>query len=182
MIPYRKEKIQNAIVFFAREHRKKTRKPLYQTYLYKYLAFLDFVSLREIGRPALELIYKAMQRGPVPIEIYKEKADTPLYKFVKNELGEIIVTNNKPNMDYFSSYEIELMYRLIEIYATRWMTTDVMSDATHEDIAAWRRTYYQNPNTTIDYILEFDDDLLSKRENELTYPEEAYLTYRAIAS
>ena len=182
MIPYRKEKIQNAIVFFAREHRKKTRKPLYQTYLYKYLAFLDFISLREIGRPALELIYKAMQRGPVPIEIYKEKADTPLYKFVKNELGEIIVTNNKPNMDYFSSYEIELMYRLIEIYATSWMTTDVMSDASHEDIAAWRRTYYQNPNTTIDYILEFDDDLLSKRENELTYPEEAYLTYRAIAS
>ena len=182
MIPYRKEKIQNAIVFFAREHRKKTRKPLYQTYLYKYLAFLDFISLREIGRPALELIYKAMQRGPVPIEIYKEKADTPLYKFVKNELGEIIVTKNKPNMDYFSSYEIELMYRLIEIYATSWMTTDVMSDASHEDIAAWRRTYYQNPNTTIDYTLEFDDDLLSKRENELTYPEEAYLTYRAIAS
>lgn len=182
MIPYRKAKIQNAIVFFAREHRKKTRKPLYQTYLYKYLAFLDFISLREIGRPVLELIYKAMQRGPVPIEIYKEKADTPLYKFVKNELGEIIVTNNKPNMDYFSSYEIELMYRLIEIYATSWMTTDVMSDASHEDIAAWRRTYYQNPNTTIDYILEFDDDLLSKRENELTYPEEAYLTYRAIAS
>ena len=180
MIPYRKAKIQNAIVFFAREHRKKTRKPLYQTYLYKYLAFLDFISLREIGRPLLELIYKAMQRGPVPIEIYKEKADTPLYKFVKNELGEIIVTNNKPNMDYFSSYEIELMYRLIEIYATSWMTTDVMSDASHEDIAAWRRTYYQNPNTIMDYILEFDGDLLSKKE--ITYPEEAYLTYRAIAS
>jgi uncharacterized phage-associated protein len=182
MIPYRKEKIQNAIVFFAREHRKKTRKPLYQTYLYKYLAFLDFISLREIGRPALELIYKAMQRGPVPIEIYKERADTSLYKFVENELGKIIVTNNKPDMDYFSSYEIKLMYRLIEIYATSWMTADDMSDASHEDIAAWRRTYYQNPNTTIDYILEFADDLLSKRENELTYPEEVYLTYRAIAS
>lgn len=182
MIPYRKEKIQNAIVFFAREHRKKTRKPLYQTYLYKYLAFLDFISLREIGRPSLELIYKAMKRGPVPIEIYEKKEDTPLYRFVKDERGEIIVTKTKPNMDFFSSYEIDLMYRLIEIYATRWMTTSVMSDASHEDIAAWKRTYHQRPNTIIDYTLEFDGDLSSKRENELTYPEEVYLTLKAMAS
>jgi hypothetical protein len=62
MIPYKNEKIQNAIAFFAKEHCKKVRKPLYQTYLYKYLAFLDFISLREVGRPALELIYKAMER------------------------------------------------------------------------------------------------------------------------
>lgn len=182
MIPYRKEKIQNAIVFFAREHRKKTRKPLYQTYLYKYLAFLDFISLREIGRPALELIYKAMQRGPVPIEIYEKKEDTLLYRFVKDTLGEVVVPKNKPNMDFFSPYEIDLMHRLIEIYATTWITTDVMSDASHEDIAAWKRTYFKKPNTIIDFILEFDGDLLSKRENELTYPEEVYLTYRAMAS
>ena len=181
MIPYRKEKIRNAIVFFAKEHRKKTRKPLYQTYLYKYLAFLDFISLREIGRPALELIYKAMQRGPVPIEIYEKKVDTPLYRFVKDRFGEFVVAKKKPNMDFFSSYEIELMHRLIEIYAIRWMTTDVMSDASHEDISAWRRTYYQKPNTIIDYTLEFNGDLLTKREDELTYPEEVYLTHKAMA-
>jgi len=180
MIPYRKEKIQNTIVFFTKEHRKKTRKPLYQTYLYKYLSFFDFISLREIGRPALELVYRAMKRGPVPIEIYEKRVDTPSYRFVKDEFGEIIVTSKKPNMDFFSSYEIELMYRLVEIYATTWMTTDVMSDASHEDIAAWRRTYYQKPNSIIDYTLEFDGDLLSKRENELTYPEEVYLTHKAM--
>ncbi len=118
----------------------------------------------------------------MPIEIYEKKADTPLYRFVKGELGEIVVSKNKPNMDFFSSYEIHLMHRLIEIYATRWMTTNVMSDASHEDIAAWKRTYYQKPNTIINYILEFDGDLLSKRENELTYPEEVYLTHRAMAS
>jgi hypothetical protein len=182
MIPYRKEKIQNAIVFFAREHRKKTRKPLYQTYLYKYLAFLDFISLREIGRPSLGLVYRAMFRGPVPIEIYEKKEDTPLYRFVKDERGETIVAQNKPNMDFFSSYEMDLMNRLIEIYATTWMTTDVMSDASHEDITAWKRTYYQKPNTIIDYTLEFDGDLLLKKENELTYPEEVYLTLKAMAS
>ena len=47
MIPYQKEKIENAICFFASEHQKKTKHPLYQTFLYKYLAFLDFESLRE---------------------------------------------------------------------------------------------------------------------------------------
>ncbi len=182
MIPYRIEKIQNAIAFFAGEHRKKTRKPLYQTYLYKYLAFFDFMSLRETGRPALELIYRAMQRGPVPIEIYGKKQDTPLYRFVKDKFGECIVAKNKPDMDYFSSYETDLMHRLIEIYATRWITAGDMSDASHEDISAWRRTYYGKPNTIIDYTLEFDGNLLSKRENELTYPEEVYLTYRAMAS
>ena len=118
----------------------------------------------------------------MPIEIYEKRIDTPLYRFVKDELGEIIVTSKKPNMDFFSSYEIDLMYRLVEIYATTWMTTDVMSDASHEDIAAWKRTYYQKPNSIIDYTLEFDGDLLSKRENELTYPEEVYLTHKAMAS
>ena len=182
MIPYRKEKIQNAIAFFAKEHCKKVRKPLYQTYLYKYLAFLDFISLREVGRPALELIYKAMERGPVPVEIYGDKKDTSLYKFNKDEWGEFIVALVKPNLDFFSSYEIDLMYRLIEIYATRWITTDIMSDASHEDINAWKRTYAHRPDTIIDYVLEFDGDLLSKKENELTYPEEVFLTYKAMAS
>jgi hypothetical protein len=74
------------------------------------------------------------------------------------------------------------MYRLIEIYATRWMRTKIMSDASHEDIAAWRRTYYSRPNTIIDYTLEFEGDLLSKKEDELTFPEEVYLTYKAMAS
>jgi len=164
MLPYRKEKIQNAIAFFAKEHRKKTRKPLYQTYLYKYLAFLDFTSLRETGRPALELVYKAMRRGPVPVEIYEDKVDTHLYKFIKDDFGEFVATTNKPNMDYFSSCEIDLMNRLIEIYATKWMTTDVMSDASHEDIAAWKRTYYSKPNQIIDYSLEFEGDVFLKNQ------------------
>jgi len=70
MIPYQKEKIENAICFFAHEHMKKTRQSLYQTFLYKYLAFLDFEILKETGRPCLGLSYMAMEHGPVPMEIY----------------------------------------------------------------------------------------------------------------
>lgn len=44
-IPYKDEKLKNAICFFANEHEKLTRKPLSQTFLYKYLAFLDFKSI-----------------------------------------------------------------------------------------------------------------------------------------
>ncbi|MGH2575337.1 MAG: hypothetical protein ACRDFC_06525, partial [Ignavibacteria bacterium] len=61
MIPYQKEKIINSILFFAKEHKNKTRKPLLQTFLYKYLAFLDFKSVEETGLPALGLTYLAME-------------------------------------------------------------------------------------------------------------------------
>lgn len=182
MIPYREEKIQNAITFFAKEHRKKTKKPLYQTYLYKYLAFFDFTSLRETGCLALGLVYRAMKRGPVPIEIYENKVDTDLYKFTKDEIGEIVISKNKPNMDFFSDYEVELMQRLVEIYATTWMTTSVMSDASHEDIKAWQRTWRSKQNAIIEYALEFEGDTYRKNENELSYPEEVFLTHKALAS
>lgn len=182
MIPYKDEKIKSAVAFFAKHHHKKTKRLLYQTYLYKYLAFLDFWSLRETGRPVLELKYSAMKRGPVPIEIYSKKQDTEKYKFKKSESGEYIAALQDPDLDYFSQYEIELMDRLIEIFAQKWANTNTFSDASHEDIRAWKRTYYGiKKNGIIDYALEFDGDLFSKDESELTYPEEVYLTFKAVA-
>ena len=123
-----------------------------------------------------------MKRGPVPIEIYDTKVDTHLYCFIKDEIGEFVTSKDKPNMDYFSDYEVELMQRLIEIYATTWMTTNVMSDASHEDIKAWQRTWYSKPNTIIEYALEFDGDTYQKNEDELSFPEEVFLTHKALAS
>lgn len=97
-------------------------------------------------------------------------------------MGEFVVTNNKPEMNFFSDYEIDLMQRLIEIYATTWMTTSVMSDASHEDIRAWQRTWGSKPNDIIEYALEFDGDTYCKNEDELSYPEEVFLTHKALAS
>lgn len=165
MIPYRDEKIQNAIAFFAKEHRKKTRQFLYQTFLYKYLAFFDFWSLRDTGRPALNLKYKAMKKGPVPIEIYGNKQETE---------------KKDPDMDYFSPYEEELLHKLIEIFAQRWVTTGVMSDASHEDLLAWKRTWESKPNSFIDYALEFKGNLYLKKDDQLTFPEQVFLTFKAI--
>lgn len=182
MVPYKEEKIKNAVAYFAIEHFKKARRPLYQTGLYKYLAFLDFTSLKETGRPAIELKYCAMDRGPVPIEIYSNKQKTDKYNFQKDEWGEYITVTNAPDLDYFSPYEIKLMDRLVEIFAQRWVTTSVMSDSSHEDIKAWRKAYDKKKNSIIDYSLEFDEDIFSKDEDELTYPETVYLTYKALSA
>lgn len=183
MIPYQQEKIDNAISFIAKEHIQKTRRPLYQTSLYKYLAFLDFKSLEETGQPVLGLTYIAMQRGPVPKEIYEKRdhLQSPLFELRKLCGGQIIVRPKRrsPDLNYFSRYEISLMKKLVEIFADRFIDTKIMSDASHEEIKAWRDTYANKPNSIIDYASTYSNNLFSKSEEELTYPEEIYLTYRA---
>jgi len=183
MIPYQKEKIENAICFFASEHLKKTRHPLYQTFLYKYLAFLDFESLRETGRPCLGLSYKAMQYGPVPMQIYGKRSElkSPCYEFREDQEHKVTIhPKGKPNLDYFSQREINQMNRLVEIYAKSYVPAKMISDASHESILAWKKTWKKCPNGMIDYNAEFDNNLSHKKEEDLTYPEESYLIYRAM--
>lgn len=183
MIPYQKEKIENAICFFAHEHMKKTRQSLYQTFLYKYLAFLDFEILKETGRPCLGLSYMAMEHGPVPMEIYGKLHEWKSSCFTfkdGQENKKIIQPKGKPNLDYFSRKEIKQMQRLIDIFAQKYVKAGLISDASHESIIAWEKTWKARPNSMINFSAEFDDNLFKKNEEELTYPEESYLTYRAL--
>jgi hypothetical protein len=185
MIPYQKEKTENAICFFAKEHQKKARKPLHQTFLYKYLAFSDFTSLKETGEPALGLSYRAMERGPVPIDLYekRETYSSPLAKFVKEDRGGIMVIAKKePDLDYFSPYEIELMSRLIEIYASSYIPTRLVSDASHQEIAAWKRTWKTKPNGLIDYASEFHSGSACVLEGKVPYTEEHFLVSSTLDS
>jgi len=155
---------------------------LYQTFLDKYLAFLDFKSLRETGTPILGLKYKAMERGPVPEEIYNKRNEniSNYFSFKKDQDGVIIVHKKDPDLDYFSPYEINLMKQLIEIYAQNYIHTKIISDASHEDILAWKRTWKTKPNSIIDYSLEFEGNILKKSDKELSYPEENYLINMAL--
>lgn len=183
MIPYRDEKIENAICFISNEHIKKTRKLFYQTFLYKYLAFLDFISLEETGQPVLGLTYKAMKNGPVPIEIYGKRGSiqSRLFRLIGMPGNQYVIKpTGKPDLDYFSKYEIELMKRLIEIFGESFIDTKLMSDASHEVIRAWKEAYSKNPNSIIDYSHTYSGDIFKKPEKDLTYPEEIYLTYRAL--
>lgn len=183
MIVYQKEKIENAIAFFASRHKKATRKPLSQTFLYKYLAFLDFTSLEETGRPVLGLRYKAMERGPVPIEIYSKRENLKTSVFEFRRVGEtqfVVMPRQNPNLDYFSGYEINLMDRLIEIYANVFVRAGDISEASHQEIKAWKKAWNRQHNSIIDYDLTFNTDFFSKPVDQLTLAEETYLIYKGI--
>jgi uncharacterized phage-associated protein len=181
-IAYQKEKIENAICFFANEHKRRTRKELFQTFLYKYLAFLDFESLSETGVPILGLHYLALERGPVPQEIYRNNQykTSDCYEFKGINGKTIIIPKKKPDLDYFSEYELEKMERLVEIFAQTTLTSAHISEASHDEIKAWKRARKLNPNKEIDYLLQFDSDLLEKKEKDLSPAEENFIIYSSL--
>ena len=185
MISYQKEKIENAICFFALNHKKVTRQDLPQTFLYKYLAMLDFQSIKDNGIPVLGLTYRAMDYGPVPIEIYgeRERYKSECFDFVKRDEKKIVVVPKKdatPDLDYFSAYEIKSMNRLIEIFADKFVTSMVISDVSHVEIRAWARAREIKKNSYIDYALNFDGDIRNKKEEELKTAERNYLIYHSL--
>jgi len=182
MISYQEEKIKNAICFFAWEHNKRTKKLLSQTFLYKYLAFLDFNSVEDTGQPALGLSYIAMERGPVPKEIYDRRRGlkTDCYEFKELEENKfVILPNGRPNLEYFSHYEIDKMHRLIEIYADAFVKASDISEASHQSIRAWEKAWMKKKNSIIEYEMQFDDDIKHKNQNDLASAEEHYLVYKS---
>jgi hypothetical protein len=188
MIAYRKERIENAMLYFAKAHQKKTRRYLSQTALYKYLAFFEFRMLDRIGEMPLDLHYKAMEHGPVPMEIYGEQDKSRVFSKVKfeRETTKRGATVNlvKPvgtfEPDYFSENELAEMQNLIEIFAQQWVGAAVMSDASHQAIKAWKITYHNAPNSFIDPITNFTRDIKAIPTADLNPPEERYLLIRRI--
>jgi hypothetical protein len=188
MLAYRKERIENAMLFFATEHYAKTKKHLSQTALYKYLAFFEFRRLEHYGEMPLELQYLAMDRGPVPIEIYENRSNPTAFSLVaftpvKTGAGQakyLIKPNGQFDADYFSENEIAEMRGLIEIFAKNGISANTMSAASHQDIRAWKKTYTARPNAKIDPIDEFPRDILSVPPDELKPEEERYLRHRKL--
>ena len=184
MIAYQKEKVENAICFFAVEHQKVTKKPLYQIFLYKYLALFDFDCLKAIGRSSLGLKYLAMKRGPVPIEIYSKrdsyKTDCVEFRKVGQDQYIVVAKAKWPDLSYFSPIEVGRMKRLIEFFADRFVTSNEMSEASHQEIKAWRKAWKRKENSPIDFGEEFDEDLTLKDPKILSVAEEAFLIHKGI--
>jgi len=183
---YRKERIENALLFFAQNHHKKTKKYLSQTFLYKYLAFFEFRYLKKVGDMPLELTYKAMEHGPVPMEIYDNRANPSYFSKVifepfqmnDGKTGYWVKPNGKFDPDYFAIAELDEMNNLIEIFAQQWVGTTEMSEASHQAIKAWKKTYSRQPNANIDPIEEFDRDIMAIPEETLQNAEYKYLVHR----
>jgi hypothetical protein len=183
---HKKERIDNALLFFAQNHYKTTKKYLSQTFLYKYLAFFEFRYLKTVGDMPLGLTYKAMDRGPVPMEIYENRSNPNYFSKVifepfKTKTGKdgyLIKPNGKFEPGYFAEAEIEEMNKLIEIFARQWVGASEMSEASHQAIKAWKKTYTRQPNADIDPIEEFDRDITEVPEETLQNAEYKYLVHR----
>jgi uncharacterized phage-associated protein len=189
MPAYQKERLEKAMFFFAQDHYKKIRKYLSQTALYKYLAFFEFRYLEKTGNMPLELTYKAMEHGPVPMEVYENREEKGAFStvifeptdFKAGNSGYLVKPNGKFNADYFADAELEEMRNLIEMFAQGWVGAAVMSDASHKSIPAWKKTYAKSPNAIIDPIEEFNRDITTVPEDSLSTAEERFLIHRKIA-
>ena len=183
----RVKKLENAIGYFAKRHYERTGKPLTKIFLYKYLAFLDFMSVKETGRPAIGLKYIAMKYGPVPIDLHREVEQTEgtkmgrCYKFVREqEFGKenIIyiypLEGTEPDLRYFSPYEIKLMERLVEIFADRFVGARIVSEASHQAIKAWKKAFGKKPNS----LMRYEDELEGEKDKEVK--EERLQTYKLL--
>lgn len=180
MVPFQKEVLINGILFFAKAYYKKTKKYPAQMYLYKFLAFVDFESVQQTGEPVFGLQYIAMEKGPVPKELYdnRENIKNDLFRFVKKDNAILIIPDNSKqvNFEYFSEYEIDLFNKWIEIIADRKVLTKDVSLSSHE-INAWKKTYKKKPNSIISYKDVFD---IIPAQKELSPVEEHFLIYSSI--
>lgn len=184
MIAYQKERIENAICYFASEHKKRAQKPAYQTYIYKYLALFDFQVLQETGKPALDIEYDAFGKGPVPKHLYDTRSSykTRCYKFISEGEDSIIIEpSHKSNLDYFSDHEIEIMNQLLDKFAHPWITTDDLIAASHE-IPAWQKAWSRRADSQR-VPMSYDDNfdrIQTKSEQDLSPEEETYLIFKSL--
>ena len=172
MIPYREQKIEQAICKMAQRHREKSSRPLYSTFLYKYLAFMDFRSLEDTGIPAFHFEYRAMPYGPVPLEIYEKRGQNHSEYYRWNDLGEnryTIEVIRSPELKYFSRYELDLLDRMIADYAEKFSSTIEISEESHNKIRAWKIAHDRKPNSIIDFADTFATQEDKNYHNWLLY-------------
>ena len=120
----RKKKIKNAVCFFASEHERLTRRPLPRTFLYKYLSFLDFTSLEKTGRPALGVLYRRIENGMVSNDTQGKQdiLKNECFALVPEAGGRYVVKAvAKPDLRYFSRFELKEMRKLLETYADQFI-------------------------------------------------------------
>ena len=182
MIPYQKEKIDNTICIFAKEYKKKTRKSISQSTMYKMLSLFDYLSLTEIGQPALGLKHQAFEHGPVPIEIYEKRNcyNTNLCKtipgrMIGSKLSVEFVSKEgvEPELKYFSEYELDLMKKLLLWFANSSVKTMHTSVASHQVIKGWDQILAKYKNKHYSYD-EYFPEIKKKDKSEYTPAETKY--------
>lgn len=159
-IPYREERIKNAICFFALEHERITGTLLTHASLYQYLAFLDYAILEKTGRPALGLLYRTRMRHPLPVGIYAklQRLKKDCFSFLSRAQGEYLVrATEEPDLSFFSPPEVSEMKGLVETHAHRFARARDATVATGLRTRRWMRA-----SKDVGYDEVFDHDFIAK--------------------
>lgn len=157
---HRREKLLNAIIFFA-----KNTKNLGKTKLYKLLYVLDFEHFKATGRSVTGLEYYAWPKGPVPVELNVELSEPEgdLYEAIEIVPERIfhhqrlnVTAKRKFDPSHFSRRELELLEAIASKY--RKATAEQMVDVTHAENGAWDKVWQDGAgqNHLISYALALD--------------------------
>jgi hypothetical protein len=185
---YKKSKLNQLIHFFAKEHKKASGYDLYKTTLLKYIGLFEFELFPVLGQPPIGLVYDALEKGIVAIDLYTEiNEGTYQSELVKieedvdeDELGKeirqirIIPKEVEYNFDDFSDVEIDKMYELINKFGKAYINNNALIEETHKInswIKAWNRRKVGAKKERMTFMDEIDKEqdplLLEQYESSL---------------
>ena len=157
-----REKLVNAIVFFARNTRHCGK-----TKLFKLLYLLDFYHFREAGRSVTGLEYHAWKNGPVPFALVQEWDDLEADLAAAIEIvPERVIDYDRQRVvpkiafddSHFTKRELRLMQELAHRHHDEM--TKPLIGLTHEERGPWDKIWdgSRGNNERIPYALAVPDD------------------------
>lgn len=145
LINHEREKLLNAIIFFANN-----TKFLGKIKLCKLLYFLDFEHFKETGRSVTGLNYYAWPKGPVPKDLFNEVKNPKPDLVEKISLSETKVGDGfklvvQPLVEFDSTHFTRRELGLLERLAKEFNNTlaDDMIEATHLENLPWHKIYHE---------------------------------------
>lgn len=162
LISHEREKLVNAILFFAHE-----TKHLGKIKLFKLLYLLDFEHFCQTGRSVTGLDYRAWKFGPVPVEVMQEwdAPEPDLVAVISIEpervidyVRETVVPRSPFDDSHFTKRELRIMDELAAQYRDTY--SPAMIDVTHAENGAWAKVWQdgRGMNLEIPYELGLDPD------------------------
>ncbi|MGH8251370.1 MAG: Panacea domain-containing protein [Steroidobacteraceae bacterium] len=162
LISHDREKLINAIVYFARN-----TKFCGKTKLFKLLYLLDFHHFRQTGRSVTGLEYRAWKLGPVPIALMQEwdarepdlaaaidVVPEPVFDFDRLRVESKVTFDDSQ----FTKRELQLMRELAERHQNDM--TAMLVGLTHEERGPWDKIWDggRGNDQRIPYALAVPDD------------------------
>lgn len=162
LVSQSRQKLVNAVVFFARNTRFCGK-----VKLFKLLYLLDFAHFRETGRSVTGLDYRAWKLGPVPLDLAQEwdqlepdmaEAVAIQPERVIDYLRETVVARAEFDDGAFTRRELRIMEELAARF--RDELTRPLVNFTHEERGPWDKIWDggHGNNQRIPYSLAIPDD------------------------